>query len=132
MTAVRILTLLKVASEPIAKSPPCAGMSHLFYGPDVDGRTERGKSAREAKARSICLNECEYRMPCLERAMVLNECDDGVWGGMTRAERRAFKAHLAHEGYVEGVVPTGNEFWASLYAFYRGVEERMARKAMRV
>lgn len=67
-------------------------------------------------------------MNCLEVALVLRQ-DDGVWGGMGEAERRAFRDFLAFEGYM-GEVPENLEFWASLNSYYRHIEKiRMSRLA---
>ena len=117
-----------VQTEP-EKVLPCSGLTYVFYGPDGDGRKEIHRAAREAKARGICLNHCDVRMLCLERALVLNETE-GVWGGMGEAERRGFRNHLIDEGYESGEVPEGLEFWAALNSFYRAMErEMMARFA---
>jgi len=101
------------------KLPACFGLTELFFGPNMDGRKERGRKEREQKAKLLCLEYCEHVMPCLERAMVLGE-DEGVWGGMTEAERRQFKEHMISEGYRQ--VPTGMEFWATLNSFWRSQE----------
>jgi len=92
----------------------------MFYGPETDGRKEEGRKEREEVAANICLG-CEYRMPCLERALVLDE-NKGVWGGMNEGERRRFRRHLRAEGYVDEV-PEGEFLWASLNAYYRSQEE---------
>ena len=99
-------------------------MVDLFYGTELDGRNEAGRQEREEKAKEICFS-CEYRMPCLERAMVLRD-ENGVWGGMTEGERREFRRHMAAEGYGKQV-PEGDEFWATLNSFYRAVENNRKR-----
>lgn len=103
--------------------PPCTGLSAMFFGPENDGRKEEGRREREEVAVSICMG-CEYRMPCLEKSIVLDE-DKGVWGGMTEGERRKFKRHLRDEGYINEV-PEGDEFWATLNAYYRRTDQQQA------
>lgn len=110
----------------IPRPAPCTGLTELFYGPDVDGRKERYRVAREQKAKTICL-ECSCRLHCLENALVLGE-EQGVWGGMGEAERHRFRRHLNAEGYSDGEVPEGLEFWAALTAFYRAEELLMWSK----
>lgn len=97
-------------------APQCAGLTHLFFSPELDGRKEEGRSERERKAKALCF-ACVYRMPCLEQALVWHE-DLGVWGGMGEGERRRFVAHLKTEGYGEEV-PSGAELSAALRSFYR-------------
>lgn len=95
----------------------------MFYGPEEDGRKEEGRREREEVAANICFG-CEYRMQCLERALVLDE-DKGVWGGMNEGERRAFRKHLRSEGYV-AEIPQGDELWSSLNAYYRSQERAVS------
>lgn len=102
---------------------PCYGLTLLFCGSSFETH-ERNKNARETKAKSICFQNCSERMWCLERAMVWQEYD-GVWGGMTGAERRRFRRHLNTEGYHPGEVPEGIFLWASLNAFYRSEERQL-------
>lgn len=91
----------------------------------MDGRKERYRAAREAKAKNICL-DCDCRMDCLENALVLGE-EQGVWGGMGEAERHRFRRHLNCEGY-DGEVPEGLEFWAALSSFYRSEASLMEER----
>ena len=95
--------------------PECEGLTDLFYSPELDGRTEEGRSEREALCKDLCY-QCGVRLPCLEKALVWKE-DQGVWGGMGEGERRRFVAHLKREGYRDEV-PTGLELEASLRQFY--------------
>lgn len=111
-----------VTNESGRRLPPCFGLVELFFGPGGDGRYEDDREEREQRAKAICF-ECEYRMSCLERALVLN-MEDGVWGGMAEGERRKFRRHLQAEGYSIREVPEGDEFWASLNSFYREIERR--------
>lgn len=94
----------------------CLDLTHLFFSPEEDGRTEVGRSEREAMAKQQCF-VCAYRLGCLEKSLVWKE-ELGVWGGMGEGERRRFAAHLKQEGYTDEV-PTGPEFRASLRSFYR-------------
>lgn len=109
-------------------------MTSIFYGPPAiedaweDRESAKDKQTRESHAKDICIEDCAKRMSCLERALVLNE-SEGVWGGMGESERKRFREHLRTEGYDEGEVPEGDEFWAALNAFYRG-EERNLRVKM--
>lgn len=100
---------------------PCSQLSELFYGPDVDGRTDPEREERERVAKAVC-GTCPVRLPCLERALVWGE-PLGVWGGMGEGERRAFLRHLRREGYSKGEVPTGSELWAAVLSFYRHEQE---------
>src|SRR5689334_14641553 len=104
-------------STEAATTLPCSGMTELFIGRDGDGRKEKHRAAREARARRMCVDLCDHRMACLERALVMNETL-GVWGGMGEAERRDFQTHLRDEGYGASDIPEGNELWAALNAFY--------------
>ncbi len=99
-------------------------MTELFFGSALDGRTEKRRREREAQAKQVCFS-CEYRLRCLERAMVLEETGPGVWGGMGESERRAFRTHMKEEGYVE-TVPEGLEFFATLRSFYRKRDNKSA------
>lgn len=100
-------------------------MTDLFYGPDIDGRTEKYRVARETKAKSICITSCSCRLDCLENALVLDE-QQGVWGGMSESERYKFREHLRREGYDS--IPEGDEFWAALHSFYRAMERDMEQR----
>lgn len=99
-----------------SRKPACAGMTEVYFGPNVDGRKEQGREVREQHARHICLEHCELTMRCLERAMVVGE-QEGVWGGMSEADRRKFQSHLRSEGY--DTIPSGMEFWAALNSYWR-------------
>lgn len=105
------------------RMPPCYGLSGLFYGfvQDGEARKETDRKTRERRAKDIC-HDCTYEMRCLERALVFGEAH-GVWGGMTAAERKDFKAHLRSEGYGSEV-PEGDELWAALNAYYRRLEKK--------
>lgn len=95
------------------EKPPCYLLSDLFYGEELDGRSEPDREERENKAKAIC-SGCFYMLACLERAMVWGE-KFGVWGGMGESERRRFRAHMRDEGYEK--VPEGTEFWATWNSF---------------
>ena len=97
--------------------PACYRLLHLFFGEEIDGRTERDRVVREAKARRQCF-KCIYRHKCLRRAVMLGE-EIGVWGGMGEGERRRFVAHLKNEGYDPADPPDEKEFLAALASFYR-------------
>lgn len=98
------------------RSPlPCAGLVHLFFSPEDDGRDEAGRRARELKCKKICF-KCPYRIPCLRSAVEYGD-RFGVWGGLSEHEMRLFRVHLRFEGYEEEV-PDGLEFLASLASFY--------------
>ncbi len=63
----------------------CRGMSvDLFY----NGDNERGarKRQRDSTAKAICAN-CPVMTQCLTWALSVGE-PNGVWGGLTTAERR--------------------------------------------
>lgn len=100
----------------------CANMTALFFSPEVDGRNEEGRVEREARARSICWTECQYRLICLSRAIRINEYH-GVWGGMSEHERRDFRKHWLAEGYeIEDLPRYGEdttELRTSVTMFYR-------------
>lgn len=57
----------------------CAGVNPALFFPDV------GEAAHRAKA--VCAG-CPVREECLQYALEHRE-DEGVWGGLTRLERRA-------------------------------------------
>jgi hypothetical protein len=101
--------------------PMCYRMTELFFGPDVDGRTDKEREAREALAKHYC-GTCPYRLRCIERT-ALHEYKHaangvfGVAGGMAEGERKAFYRHLAAEGYDE--VPEGQDLIACLRSFMR-------------
>jgi hypothetical protein len=90
---------------PETPEPPCAGLTKLFFGPDLDGRKERARIDRERECKEIC-KHCPFRIQCLERALVLEE-PKGVWGGMTEGERRKFRRWLKGR-YGPVFIPTGN------------------------
>jgi WhiB family redox-sensing transcriptional regulator len=92
-------------------TPNCRGEADIFFGEEIDGREEEGRSEREELAKALCMSGCPYRQRCLEEAMVLND-RYGVWGGMGEGERKKFRAWLQREGY-EGEVPRGLELYAS-------------------
>lgn len=98
--------------------PPCHNLTDLFFGTEDDARTEFERDIREAEAKSMCMTECQYRLRCLERAVVHRE-RYGVWGGTGEAERKRFQEHLAAEGYTSRDMPHGLELLAALRAFYR-------------
>lgn len=103
-----------VTDQP-GKLPPCYGLTELFFSPEGDGRDESGRRDREARCKELCFT-CQYRIPCLRRALVHGD-RFGVWGGMSEHELRMFRAHLVREGYYDEI-PEGLEFLASLAAFY--------------
>ncbi|WP_344664689.1 WhiB family transcriptional regulator [Catenulispora yoronensis] len=65
----------------------------LFFGADPGwGRiteTIAQRRAREAQAKAMCAR-CPVRNSCLEYAMTTPE-HDGLWGGLTDAERKAMR-----------------------------------------
>jgi hypothetical protein len=100
---------------------PCTLLMHLFYGPDIDGRSEPARDQREQLAKALCAT-CEQRVPCLRRA-VRNRENLGVQGGMGEGERRAYLQHLKDEGY-ENCPEDDVELYASLREFYQKHEGR--------
>jgi hypothetical protein len=100
---------------------PCSALAHLFYGPDVDGRSEPDREQRELLCKALC-GSCEYRFPCLRRA-VHNRENLGVQGGMGEGERRAFIQHLKAEGYEE-CPEDDEELYASTREFYEQHSDR--------
>jgi len=69
------------------RSPaPCAGKTDLFFSFAVEDH-------RSAKA--ICAG-CPLKVPCLAVGLARGE-PDGVWGGMTTAEREGALAALRRE-----------------------------------
>jgi len=58
--------------------------TELFFG--AGGRP---RAARVAAAKEFC-DRCPHRAACLEHALAWPE-PDGVWGGMTAAERRPLR-----------------------------------------
>ena len=50
---------------------------------------EPGDEVAEAAARRLC-NACLMRLECLAHALTMQNPDDGVWGGLTAAERARF------------------------------------------
>lgn len=105
-------------------TPNCKGEEDIFFGEEIDGREEEGRSEREELAKSLCMSGCPYRLRCLEESMVLND-RYGVWGGMGEGERKKFRAWLQREGY-ENEVPAGLELYASERTF-RADQARIAR-----
>jgi hypothetical protein len=108
------MELRPLAPDEVVPDMPCKPHAHLFFGPEDDGRREVGRSEREDAARAICMT-CAVRLPCLQKAMAMQE-RFGVWGGMSEGERRQFRAWYQAEGYQH--VPTGEHFLASLDAYY--------------
>lgn len=86
-------------------TPSCDGLTWIFYGDEEDLRHEGDRQEREDLARYIC-STCPYLFSCLEYALVNNE-KDGVWGGMSKGDRREFKSWLYKQGYKP--LPTGAE-----------------------
>ena len=102
----------------------------MFYGPDVDARTEEDRAEREAHCKAIC-GACPMRLQCLEDTIVVEvkrggKDFHGVAGGMGTGERKKFVKHLKEEGY-DKEVPKGLEFIASLTAFYAAEISRKLR-----
>lgn len=46
-------------------------------------------ATKQAIAKSMC-NACDFRDKCLEQA-IKNDCEFGIFGGLTPAERKAMK-----------------------------------------
>lgn len=111
--------------------PPCVKMTELFYGPDVDGRRDKERDEREARAKFVCTAQCPYRWDCLERTSLyeFGHAANGVFGvagGMAEGERQRFYIHLRGEGYEQ--VPEATEFVASVSSFYRAEMFRKLKK----
>ena len=53
------------------------------------------ESEKLAAAKNVCL-ACPVRVECLEAALRVNE-EHGVWGGMSRSERRELAARRRRE-----------------------------------
>lgn len=75
----------------------CAGQpTALFFGPGRVGREPRSaRLFRESTAKAIC-GGCPARPACLEHAVTYPE-PDGIWGGVTAAERRGRLQSTRHE-----------------------------------
>lgn len=65
----------------------CRGVYGLHYAPDDAG---------QARAKRMCAT-CPIRDACLTRA--IHDGEDGVWGGLTKQDRRRF-IHHRKESYV--------------------------------
>lgn len=75
---------------PPVDDPQTAWMERAVC-PQTDPETfypEKGYSTRDGKA--VC-NSCPVRLQCLAYALS-NDEEFGIWGGLTRPERKAFKA----------------------------------------
>lgn len=121
---------LAIAVVPVRQAPPCQNLHELFFGPDVDGRTDKERDEREAIAKGICTG-CAYRWGCLEQTAIFEFTHAangvfGVAGGMSEGERQRFYVHLRSEGYDD--VPYGLEFVASITQFYRAEVKRKLRR----
>jgi WhiB family redox-sensing transcriptional regulator len=71
----------------------------LFFGPDFGWGREHSeapvaRAKREASAKALC-QTCPVREACLEYAMTAPE-HDGVWGGVTAAERERMRLAALH------------------------------------
>ena len=64
--------------------PPCTNDPDLFF-PYSSGM---GALILESQAKSVC-RKCPFRLECLDFA--LRRDDAGIWGGMTKKERRDIK-----------------------------------------
>ncbi|MGX2998608.1 WhiB family transcriptional regulator [Streptomyces sp. JNUCC 64] len=87
------------ASRPPRDRVPVLGTTFLdaaCIGHEPELFFPRGESAREehavARAKRIC-GGCAVRVDCLRHAVEHSE-SDGVWGGLTPAERRRFRRAL--------------------------------------
>lgn len=100
---------------------PCSSLAHLFYGPDIDGRSEPEREQRERVCKALC-GLCEYRFPCLRKAVNGRE-NVGVWGGTGEGERRAYILFMKAEGY-EDCPEDDEELYASLREFYEANSDR--------
>ena len=130
--------MLYNGSQP-KRLPPCHNKQSLFYGPPLaeldedgnwlwyDARSDPERAEREAVAKSICA-QCEYRLTCLERALVWESrtgAEYGVAGGMSEGERKRFVEHLIEEGYSD--IPEGTELMAALRAFTKSEVRKKLR-----
>lgn len=107
-------------------TPECYHMTDLFFSPELDGRKEVNRKARESLCKSIC-HACPYQFICLHRAMLNGEAF-GVWGGMGEGDRRAFSHFMAAEGYW--ICPDEiDEFRACLKSFIRWAESITSKAA---
>lgn len=101
---------------PVNRVPTCTGLTHLFFGPDLDGRTEIGRHLRERYCKSLCFR-CPFRVSCLQAALEIEE-PWGVWGGMGEGERRKFKRFLQKRGITDTSEATKRQMHQYLNAFY--------------
>lgn len=62
----------------------CQGMAAEYFFPPPKIRIS-------PQIRRIC-GDCQVRLECLAYALHYSE-DDGIWGGLTEAERRSLKRH---------------------------------------
>ena len=86
---------------------PCAGRADVFQHPHLESPHPRQRSAAEQRALAIC-----YRCPVLHtcRQWALSVEVDGVTGGLTAAQRRAFNPALIppppHDTRTSALPPT--------------------------
>jgi WhiB family redox-sensing transcriptional regulator len=92
-TSVRSGATWEIAS---LKFPDFWGKGMAFCAPDPDRMFPEGKGSTyaEEKATVVCAG-CPYILECLQFALENDEW--GVWGGTTRAQRKAMRQRL---GYV--------------------------------
>lgn len=64
----------------------CRGPQSAAFFPPSHAERKEEKSAREARAKSICA-ECRVRRECLDYAIKIRE-PHGIWGGMNEVERK--------------------------------------------
>ncbi|MEY9870870.1 hypothetical protein ABH931_000324 [Streptacidiphilus sp. MAP12-33] len=88
------LDLLAIAPHPddFAEAA-CAGMDPETFFPVSDGHAS---SAQVAHAKAVCA-PCPVRRRCLREALRLGDTE-GIWGGLTAAERREMSLLLRHSG----------------------------------
>jgi WhiB family redox-sensing transcriptional regulator len=73
-----------------ATDTPCRQHPHLF----VDSKRTTPLKDDTAAAKELC-DRCPVRTQCLEYAIV-NDFRDGIWGGLTAAERDDLARSRAH------------------------------------
>lgn len=68
------------------ESAACIGKTSIFYPPLSGGKPPHPLDPVWAAPRSICAT-CPVRVSCLNDAMTDTWATDGMWGGLTPAER---------------------------------------------
>lgn len=76
-----MMTLMKTFKYQSWADAECSDMTDLFFSED--------DPSAEQEAKSICAR-CHLKSACLDTA-IFNDEQDGIWGGMTYAERKSLK-----------------------------------------